>query len=325
MRKAVVGFCLLFVCASLGRGAEIHEEEVQTVPLRSGARFTIRMGDGAVRLSTWNKDEAEIHILRRVWASNRRRAQERMEELEVEVRRHGDDVQVVVYDRGERREVSFWDLFNPETWQSDRGAEVEFDVRVPEGVRIWIEADDADIQITGKQARLSISVDDGDVELQKVASDYVRIETDDGDVDLYDVSVPEGRIAIVTDDGRVRLEDCEARDVDAETDDADVVLLGCIFERFDARTAGGDVELEPVLKRTERIRADTEEGDVIVVLPEDADADLDLETASGRIRSDFDVRIDRTDEGERVRDRIGGGDVRIVVTTEDGDIILEKR
>ena len=319
-------FAVLFLTASLGYAAEVHEEEVKRFPIPPGSRLSVRMQDGTVRVSTWKRSEAEIAITKRAWGRGRKRAEERLAEIEVAVRKHRAGLEVVVYDHGRKTEFSFWDLFDPDTWSSEgRRAEVDLRITVPEQTSFMLNGDDCDVQIRGLNGGLDLEFDDGGVEIQKIRSDDIRIETGDADIDLYDIDSADGRIWLMSDDGRIRVEKCEARELEAETDDGDVVLISTRLQRLSVRTEDGDVDLEPDLEDRARVRVVTDDGDVVLSLPEDIDCQFDLETEEGEIRSDFDLEIEETEYGARVRDKIGSGRIRISVYSQGGDVRLESR
>ncbi|MDZ7374389.1 MAG: DUF4097 domain-containing protein [candidate division KSB1 bacterium] len=313
---------LLHAAAALA--VEAKKTDVQAFHLAPGSRLSLRLEDGSVRLSTWEKEQAEVQIVRRAWASSRREAQRRLDEIEVEVRKRTGEVEIVVFDHGATPVRSFWDLFNPNKWGSASNVSVELQLQVPEGVDLRLEADDADVEAEGKWGAVLITVADGDVELQDLRAARLRLETDDGNIVLYRLAMPEGAIRAITNDGLIRLEECVASEVSAETDDADVAVLRCDLQRLDVRTASGDVEVEPVLQRLSRLRVDTEDGDIILSLPPDPDAELDLRTVTGRIRTEKGVPSEE-EGGQRLKVRLGKGRALISAFTEDGDIIVEKR
>lgn len=325
MRRATILVLLILLLAGGALAAEAKKTETQTVPLPRGSQLTIRIDDGNLSLTTWEREEAEIQITRRVWARSRREAERRLESIEVEIRRRLGEVEMVVFDREGGRHGSFWDLFNPEAWREGYGAWVEVELRVPEGTALWVEGNDLDVQLGGRLGKVTVRLDDGDIDVRDLEAASLLLDTDDGEVNLYRVNLPQGRASVATDDGRIRVEECRIGQMDTETGDADVAILRCDAEKLSVRTASGDVELEPDLNSLARLRVDTEDGDVVLALPPHVDAELEIETDTGRIRSELDLPVERAEEGGRIQARLGSGRARITIFTEDGDVILERR
>ena len=326
MKKVVAVSLLLFATVpAFTRAAEARYEDTKTFRFRPGSQLTVRALDGSISIKTWRRREVRIHYRKAAWGRSRRRAEERLDDVEVQFHEYRDGLEVLVDDWRSDREMSFWDLLNPENWTSEGGAKVSFEITLPEDADVDLSADDSDVDLRGVNGEIDIRVDDGDVQLQEVASSELRIETDAGDVDLYKVDVGDGVLEVTADEGDVRVEKAEIGDFEAETDEGDVTVIDSKVERLAIRTDEGQVELDvqPVGRASYRVV--TEEGDVILTLPRGGDYDFDLETDTGRIRSEFDVEVEETDTGERVTESLGRGRWKIRVYTDDGDIFLERR
>ncbi|NOZ56001.1 MAG: DUF4097 domain-containing protein [Calditrichaeota bacterium] len=325
-RVLAVSVLLVFLLPTFGRASEARFEETKTFKFRPGGKLTIRALDGSISVRTWGRREVRVHYKKTAWGHSRRRAEERLDDLDVRFHEYGDELEIVVDDWRSGRELSFWDLFNPETWRgSNGGAQVKFEITVPEETDLDISADDSDVDVRRLDGEVDIRVDDGDVELQDVGGPEIRVETDAGDVDLYKVDVSDGLVEISTDEGEVQIENARIAELETETDEGDVAVLKSKVERLSVRTDEGQVELDVEPVGRARYRVVTEQGDVILSLPEDGDYDFDLETDTGRIHSEFDVEIEETDRGERVSATVGRGKHRISVYSDDGDIFLERR
>ncbi|MGB7023359.1 MAG: DUF4097 family beta strand repeat-containing protein [Candidatus Acidiferrales bacterium] len=93
--------------------------------------------------------------------------------------------------------------------------------------------------------------------------------------------------------------------------------------RFNARTTNGDVRLE--LKRLAQgdpIQLATVNGSVVLSLPADADAEINVANRNGDFRSDFPLRTLNAYDPRRFRGQLGNGGGDITMSTVNGGIRL---
>ena len=92
------------------------------------------------------------------------------------------------------------------------------------------------------------------------------------------------------------------------------------------RTTSGDiwVELEEVTETVSRMLLTSTSGDVTLLLPEGVSADVDAQTTSGRISSEFKILVEGEIGKRRLQGIIGEGGIRITLKTTSGDISLGK-
>lgn len=167
-------------------------------------------------------------------------------------------------------------------------ADVRFEIEVPRGVRLRFD---------------EISSASGDVKVENVTGDLTA-KTASGDVDVTNVT---GKIEASSASGDVTVRDA-AGAVSAETASGDVDV------RI-ARLAGdGDLEFS------------TASGNVSVRVPGDTNADVEMRTMSGSVKTDFGLQVNRPQygPGESAEGRIGGGGRRMKLSTASGDVELSK-
>jgi DUF4097 and DUF4098 domain-containing protein YvlB len=129
-------------------------------------------------------------------------------------------------------------------------------------------------------------------------------------------------------------------DVRAQTGGGDIDL-GPLEGGADATTGAGDVSINLVGERLHPVNIMTGKGNVELVLPKDANATLDLETAytqnfgrRTKIQGDWKLNVTETDDWDdshgtprkyvRVRQDIGKGGPVIRIRTVNGDITLKR-
>jgi len=91
-------------------------------------------------------------------------------------------------------------------------------------------------------------------------------------------------------------------------------------------TTSGDiwVELEEIDSTSSGMNFSSISGDIDLFLPESIEADIDTQTVSGKINTDFKIVVQETlGKRGKVQGTIGGGGVRIKFKTISGDISLK--
>lgn len=178
----------------------------------------------------------------------------------------------------------------------------------------------AHVTVTGTRGRLSIDAGSGGIEVRDVETDDLTIDTGSGGVTFSNVTGRNCRIDTgsggITGDrmncdlvnidagsGGIQIDDVRAPSANIETGSGGV--------RLGLRTAPRD------------LRVESGSGGVTVSMPEGAGADVDIQTGSGRIQTDFPLAASRV-ERNHVRGRIGNGSGRIVIESGSGSVNLRR-
>ncbi|MEW6366582.1 MAG: DUF4097 family beta strand repeat-containing protein [Acidobacteriota bacterium] len=180
------------------------------------------------------------------------------------------------------------------------------------GTRIAVDAEDDEIRIETEHPGENSSWWDR-LTLEPGRVDYTL--TVPRDARLREIELVNGRLAVEGVEGSVK----------ATT----------INGRLDARGLIADADLSTVngsmvvsfarLDHAQHVSLESVNGEIEVTLPPAADADVSASTVSGRITTDFSLRIDRGRwVGEALDGTIGGGDARLRVQTVNGRISILK-
>ena len=205
------------------------------------------------------------------------------EELAIEQR--GGRIQV----RTPNRSGSRWNSF-------------DVTVRTPAGADLEVSAASADVDVQVDLGSLSARLASGDIRAGSIEGD-AAVEAASGDVELGEVG---GSLSANTAAGDVRLGRAGGRAA-VHTASGDV-QLGTVLAALSSSTQSGDVEVEDY--EGGDLECNSTSGDVRIGLPSGRTLDIDLNTLSGDIRSDF------SPEGGE------GATARLRVKTISGDIIL---
>jgi Putative adhesin len=148
----------------------------------------------------------------------------------------------------------------------------------------------------------------------------------DNDVEVeFTVRVPAGvKVNVGTVNGGVDVAGAGAEVVAATVNGA--IDASTSVGPVTATTVNGDVRAAMrTLAAGDDMRFETVNGDVVVLLPADFDADVDMSTVNGRLRSDFPVTVKGTVNPHHLRATIGKGGRRLTFRTVNGNLELRKQ
>lgn len=320
---------LLSVGNALAAGTreEITKTEERTFDFTAGGRIQVIGDAGFIRVESWDKNEVYLRYTKRAWDSNRRSAERRLEDLQVEISDQSGQLSIRQVPGFEEKDFNFFDLFDPDRWSHSRHASrIEFELKVPRQCHLLLEADEGDITVRQIEGEVQADSDEGNIVLENISHGEVSVETDEGEIDCRQLQLEDYRLQLSSDEGTVRASDVTARSLWAETDEGDLVLLRINAAGGKLNSDEGDIELEAARFDEGTWNIVTDEGDVELFLPTDADTELALESDDGNIRSDFTLeRISDDDNLERRSGRLGEGRARLEIYTDEGNISLRRR
>jgi DUF4097 and DUF4098 domain-containing protein YvlB len=130
-------------------------------------------------------------------------------------------------------------------------------------------------------------------------------------------------LSVDTGSGSVTGTEVKAEQVTVQTGSGDIELAGVTAPAVALETGSGTVRAD-LRSEIRSLSVETGSGDVTVTAPATLDAEVEIETASGDIESDFPLQVTRHARDHLVG-RIGSGRGRISVETGSGDVRLVKR
>lgn len=155
----------------------------------------------------------------------------------------------------------------------------------------------------------------------------IYIETPEKPVKVdYRIRVPRQTHlrGLKTAQGRISVRDVEG-DVYAYTLDGNIEYLN-VSGRVVARTVNGDINvaLRALVPSAEAYSLETLSGHIALLLPPGTDADLEIETVSGRILTPYAVAEQTETQAKSFRARVGKGGDRIQLRTVKGNIRVQE-
>jgi lia operon protein LiaG len=185
--------------------------------------------------------------------------------------------------------------------------------------RLAVDAHSAPVSATGIRGDLSIDVGSGNVRVSDVDGD-LSIDTGSGPVE---VSKFKGTtLSVDTGSGEVTGTSLEANEVSIDTGSGDIRLTSVTAPRLDFETGSGGVtaDLRGPLRS---LNVETGSGDVAITAPASLGAEVEIETSSGGVETDFPLEVTRH-ASDHLVGRIGNGQGRIAIETGSGEVRLIK-
>lgn len=305
MRFASVVVVSSLLCA----GCEVNlnseglsAREVKTFKVTGLAELNLDTFDGAIELHSWDKNEIEVEIEKRAME------QVLIDEIKVDAQQQGDRITVKITGptRMEHRGLTIGVNISPTA---------RLRVAVPRNVNINAISGDGSIRAEAIEGRLVLNTADGSVSGSRIGGD-IQIRTGDGSIRLDNTS---GKLDLETTDGSIGIE-AQPSVLRAKTGDGSI-----------------RVTIEPDTVMTDNWELTTSDGTVTINLPSLFNAELDVETSDGVVRTDHPLlesdrerRRDGENGDERrerrrvLRSKMGDGGKTFRIRSGDGSIRIER-
>jgi len=195
--------------------------------------------------------------------------------------------------------------------------EARYDVSVPRGSRLILEAVSGDVSARGSQGEIEASSVSGDVDI----SDGVRsvsAESVSGSVRVAQVN---GNLRTETVSGDLRAESVSG-DLEASSVSGEITLTGVQSKDVRTETVSGDINYTGSIEPSGRYSFEAHSGTLNLNIPRNAGAQFSVETFSGGVTADFPITLPpgpKRREGH-MEFTIGDGRARVTAQTFSGEI-----
>ena len=291
-------------------------QETKTYDFKNGGSLYVKNVTGDIKITGWDKDKIEIDMIRKG----------RRDDIEVYIDRRGNSIDIEV-DYPERGYRDNW-------YNRNISGSVHFNISVPVETVLDLKNATGDIIVEKINSRIDANTATGDVEIRNIKGN-VYGHTATGTVKLYDI---EGEVDGHSATGRVSIRN--TGDVKAHCATGRIDIFNSNGSDVDASVSTGDIEIE-LENVNDRGRYDfsSSTGDVMLVLPANAKADITARVKPRNFSSDFDIFEDDEDRYRSSRRTryytrnsrrtyhgvLNGGGARIDLSTSSGDIDIRKR
>jgi hypothetical protein len=197
--------------------------------------------------------------------------------------------------------------------------DARYEVSVPRGSRLILEAVSGDVTATGSQGEIEATSVSGDVDV----SDGLRTVSAESVSGNAHVARVNGDLRAETVSGSLRVENVSGN-VEASSVSGDVRLIGIQSKDVRAETVSGDITYAGTIEPAGRYSLESHSGTLRMDIPRGAGAQFSVETFSGDLSTDFPVTVTRGGmrrEG-RVEFTVGDGRARVMAQTFSGRIVI---
>ena len=217
-------------------------------------------------------------------------------------------------------------------------AHADLHVIVPKGTTLHLRQGIGETTIDNVDGKLDVDVSASHARISHVHGS-LTLDTGSGGVELTDVTgdvtldsgsggatidgIKGGRLTMDIGSGSLRGRSIEVEDLVADVGSGGVRLSAVTTPRLHMETGSGSTEVELLTSPTD-VSVEAGSGGVTLRLPASLDASVDIQTGSGGIESDFDVKVTRM-ERRALRGTIGSGRGRIRIEAGSGSVRLLKR
>jgi DUF4097 and DUF4098 domain-containing protein YvlB len=184
---------------------------------------------------------------------------------------------------------------------------------------LTIDAAAAPVTTSNTRGELTIGVGSGEVQVTHARGD-LSVDSGSGSIAVSDVRGES--VSIETGSGGVTASDVRCKELSIDTGSGDIQVTDLITPQVSLETGSGAVSAD-IGGEVWNVNVETGSGDVTLKMPPTLGAEVDIETSSGEIETDFEVAVTRHAR-DHMTGRIGDGRGKIAIETGSGGIKLVK-
>lgn len=353
-RVLMISLSLLVAAVPAIAGHKLQKEERRTVNVADQSNLIVRSDQGKVVVVGMD-DLTKIKIFAQKWvrARDEEEAQEIMDALGFEVEEGTYDITIVARrPAGIEKKRSVLSLLKGERVD----AFVDFTIEVPRDFSVKAATTSGDVRITNIKGKALVNATSGDVVLREIGEGSI-VKLTSGKVNAVDLG---GDLKIAASSGNAEVRrvkgvfvmeatsgSVEAFEIGGDAQvrlfNGDLVLSGCLGN-LDFTTANGDAHIVDVLGN---INACSSSGDLDVMIipvgekefilntssgnvklhymtPQAYGFLLDVNTCTGSIRGDLDIRLDKITR-QTLKGIVGSGKSKVIVETSSGNVEIQEQ
>lgn len=313
---AVLTGILFFVGLNLVNGAvnnkEKYEEKfAETVSLARDGEVNLTNISGHIEVKTWNKGEVKIDALKISTASTVDKAKENAALVEIIVAKEGNMLKInTEYPEGRRG------------WRQDQiNVSVNYNLMIPENASAKISSVSGSVDLESIGGSTKVENVSGNVTVKK-ADKGVDCDVVSGSIIVQDVT---GNAYLKTVSGTIEAEGIRGS-IKASVVSGRIKLTDVSeADSVDVQATSGSLSYEGKIRSDGRYTLTNHSGSVEMVIPSDSGFEFEAKTFSGRIYSDFEVRVSGEISKRKISGVVNNGGAVVKLTTFSGNVYLKKR
>lgn len=313
---AVLTGLLFLIGLNLVDGAvdakEKYEEKfAKTVSLARDGEVNLTNISGHIEVRTWDRGEVKIDALKISKASTVAKAKENAAKVKIVVEKEGNTLKIETEYPESKKE-----------WKEDSiNVSVNYNLTIPAkaSAKITSVSGSVDLEKIGGAAKVkavsgNVTISNAlkGVDLDAVSGN-IHVQNVTGDAYLNAISGKinaegiRGSIKASVVSGKIELRDVSAAD------------------KVDANAVSGIIVYEGKISRDGRYTLNTHSGSVEMIIPSDSGFEFEATTFSGRIQSDFEVKISGKISKRKISGVVNNGGAVVKLTTFSGNVYLKKK
>jgi len=257
-------------------------EESRTLAVPSAGIVSLHNSNGRTRVVGEDRDDIVLNTLKHARAETQEAAEQLLDDIRIDVHTGGGLLDI--------------EVVVPRRWNRHGSADIE--LRLPRAVEVRVSSANGKLCLAGMRCGVRARSSNGSVRIDDVVGD-IEINTANAKVCCGHTR---GRLVARSSNGKIEL-DHHCGSIDASTSNG---LIQAIVEQLSS----------------EGVSLATSNGRIVLELPEDPNAEIDVRVDNGVIRSELDLGCDAEDGNGRLRGRIGRGGCPIKLRTSNGTISL---
>jgi hypothetical protein len=302
---------LNLVDGAVNNKEKYEEKFAKTVSLARDGEVILKNISGQIEVKTWDRGEVKIDALKISSASTVAKAKENAAKVEIVVEKEGNTLKI---------ETEYPD--NKKEWKRDSiNVSVNYNLMIPAKAAVKITSVSGSVDLEAIGGATKAKVVSGDVTVMKAAKG-VDCEAVSGDIVVQDVTgdaylnVISGRINAEGIKGSIKATVVSGRIELIEVSEADKV---------EAEAVSGTIVYEGRISKGGRYTLNSHSGTVQMVIPSDSAFEFEATTFSGRIQSDFEIKISGEISRRKISGVVNNGGAVVKLTTFSGNVYLKKR
>ncbi|MEN6561537.1 MAG: DUF4097 family beta strand repeat-containing protein [Acidobacteriota bacterium] len=308
---AAAALAVMLVAAPALAEQRFQEKFEKTVPLVKTGRLYLSNISGNIEVMTWKEAQVKIEALKTSKAGSLDKAKENAALVTIEVTGEAEAVRVET--QYPKRQGGFWGGDSP-------NVSVDYKVWVPEQAGVELRSISGDVEVAPLGGPAKIKSVSGDVRLGGAAGADVDLVS--GNLILKDVA---GDAYINAVSGDIDASAIKGS-VEARTVSGDIKLLDVSgAQTVKAGSTSGDIIYTGAIKEGGRYEFNAHSGDVRMTIPAASSFDLEANTFSGDIESEFEISVSGKISPREIRGTVGKGGATLMLKTFSGNIDLRKK
>ncbi|MFC1569206.1 DUF4097 family beta strand repeat-containing protein [bacterium] len=320
-------FCVgLLICYPIySKTKEIQKQEIWIDTIEPGTELIMVTDEGNIDINSWDLDSIRIEITKHGWGRTERKANQVLDNIYIDIQ--DNEHRLIVRERYTGKDdFNVLDLLEPKNWQGISGGHkrVDYKIIMPCKMNYKLKHDEGDVSIENLKGSFSISMNEGRCQLKNISYNDCRIEIDEGEIVLNRlIGENNSELHLYCDEGWIQGDSLTGDQAIFEVDDGHVRLEDIKYNILDCLVDEGNILAALHLVPQGRYDLSSSEGDIKIQLLNDVPIRVMLYSEGGRIDTNLDLKIRRSNESEKVRDILGkSAETFLKVLAEEGDIQL---